>query len=114
MATIKYDHRKRLLTVSVHRAPGRRAGSKNPLAFEAVHAAYRKEIWEAAQKARVPVLNHEIRLSATFINPETPDLDNLLVALFRALDGGTGDKSMALLGDDGQIVGLREVDIWFQ
>ena len=114
MAVLKYDHRKRLLTVTVHRAPGRRAGSKNARAFEAVHAAYRKEIWAAAKAAGIPRINHQIRLSASFINPETPDLDNLLVALFRALDGKTGDRSMALLGDDGQIVGLRDVDIWFQ
>jgi hypothetical protein len=114
MAVLKYDHRKRLLDVTVWRAPGRRAGSKNPRAFEAVHAAYRKELWAAAQKARIPKLNHQIKVSARFINPETPDLDNLIVALFRALDGKTGDESMALLGDDGQIVGLKDVDIWFQ
>ena len=107
MAFLKYDHRKRLLSAIIHRAPGRRA-------HEAVLRQYRKEIWRAAQAERIPVLNHEIRLSATFINPETPDLDNLLVALFRALDGSTGDKSMALLGDDGQIVGLKDVDVWFQ
>jgi hypothetical protein len=107
MAYVKYDHRKRLLTVSVDRAPGRRA-------HEVAHKQFREEIWRAAQKAAVPVLNHEIKLSALFTNPESPDVDNLLVALCRALDGKTGDKSKALLGDDGQIVGLREVDVWFK
>lgn len=107
MAYVKYDHRKRLLTISVDRAPGRRA-------HDVAHTQFREEIWRDAKKAGVPVLNHEIKLSALFINPESPDIDNLLVALFRALDGKTGDKSKALLGDDGQIVGLREVDIWFQ
>ena len=107
MAILKYDHRKRMLSITVWRAPGRRA-------HEAVHAAFRKEIWDAAVKAAIPKLNHQIKLSVDFINPESPDVDNLLNGIFRALDGKTGDRRMALLGDDGQIVGLRNVDVWFQ
>ena len=52
---------------------------------------YRKALWEAGRETRIPApIRNNIELSATFINPTSPDLDNLLTALFQALDGKCG------------------------
>lgn len=102
---IQYDHRRRLLTFNIRGAPHRRIHRK-------VLEQYRVEIWRAAQSAGLSQMSHQISLSALFIDPTGPDLDNLLTALFQALDGKTG-KGPTLLKDDRQIVHLDQVGIMF-
>jgi hypothetical protein len=64
---------------------------------------YREELVAAARAAgmRFPI-RHAIELKALFINPCSPDLDRLHVALYQALDGKTL-RPPALLVDDGLI-----------
>lgn len=101
---LQYDHHRRLLTVNVRGAPHRRIHRK-------VLDQYRVEIWRAAQEAGLDrTMSHNISLSALFVDPTGPDLDNLLVALFQALDGKTG-KGPTLLKDDRQIVHLENIGI---
>jgi Holliday junction resolvase RusA-like endonuclease len=81
------------ITMMVHNAPHRRA-------HRAVLIAYRKALWEAWRAAgRSDTLDVPIDLYVTFIDPTGPDLDNLLTALFQALDGKTG-KGPTILADD--------------
>lgn len=102
---LDYDHKRRLLTVNVRGAPHRRIHRK-------VLEQYREKIWEAAQQAGLSQMSHQISLSALFIDPTGPDLDNLVTALFQALDGKTG-KGPTLLKDDRQIVFLEKIGIMF-
>lgn len=102
---LQYDHRRRLLTANVRGAPHRRIHRK-------VLEQYRVEIWRAAQEVGLEQMSHQISLSALFIDPTGPDLDNLVTALFQALDGKTG-KGPTLLKDDRQIVFLEKIGIMF-
>ena len=102
---LQYDHHRRLLTCTIRGAPHRRIHRK-------VLEQYRVEIWRAAQAAGLDQMSHQISLSALFIDPTGPDLDNLLTALFQALAGKTG-KGQTLLKDDRQIVFLDQVGIMF-
>jgi Holliday junction resolvase RusA-like endonuclease len=102
----EYDtkHATPLLRFYIHGAPHRRI-------HQAVLRQYRKAIWEAGREAKIPApLKRHVELSALFINPTSPDLDNLTTALFQALDGkcGTGPT---LLVDDRQIVLLKNIGI---
>jgi hypothetical protein len=69
------------LRLFVHDAPHRRA-------HRATHMAYRRVLDEAFRKAGVflPIMV-PVELHATFINPTSPDLGNVYLALERALDG---------------------------
>lgn len=100
---LEYDHRRRLLTATVRGAPHRRMHRK-------VLEQYREKLWAAAQEAGLDTMSHQINLSALFIDPTGPDLDNLVTALFQALDGKTG-KGPTLLKDDKQIVFLERIGI---
>ena len=103
---IQYLHPDRLLRVYVHGAPHRRQHRE-------VLRRYREEIWRAAEAAGIAdQIAHPITLSATFIDPTGPDLDNLVTALFQALDGKCG-KGPALLRDDRQIVFIEKTGILF-
>ena len=95
-----------LLRFIVHGAPHRRI-------HQAVLRQYRMAIWDVARDAKVPVpLRNHVELSALFINPTSPDLDNLLTALFQALDGKTG-KGPTVLADDRQIVYVKNLGFMF-
>jgi len=102
---MEYDHKRRLLTVFVHGAPHRRMHRK-------ILEQYRTEVWRAAQAAGIGPINHNISISAYFIDPSGPDVDNLITALFQALDGKTG-RGPALLKDDRQIVFIEKAGILF-
>lgn len=102
---LQYDHHRRLLTATVRGAPHRRIHRK-------VLEQYRIEIWRAAQAVGLDQMSHQISLSALFIDPTGPDLDNLITALFQALDGKTG-RGPTLLKDDRQIVFLERIGIMF-
>ena len=81
------------LRMFIHNAPHRRA-------HRAILVEYRKALWEAWRAAgHVDTLQLPVDLAVTFINPTGPDLDNLLTALFQALDGKTG-KGPTILADD--------------
>ena len=95
-----------LLRFYIHGAPHRRI-------HQTVLRQYRKAIWEAGREAKIPApLRNNIELSATFINPTSPDLDNLLTALFQALDGKCG-QGPTLLCDDRQIVFVKNLGLMF-
>jgi Holliday junction resolvase RusA-like endonuclease len=101
---IQYSHPRRLLRVYVHGAPHRRQHRE-------VLRRYREEIARAAEAAGiVGQIAHNVTLSATFVDPTGPDLDNLVMALFQALDGKCG-KGPALLRDDRQIVFIEKTGI---
>lgn len=102
---VQYDHRKRLLTVYVHGAPHRRIHRE-------VLKRYREELWKAAEENNIGQLSHQVNLSALFIDPTGPDLDNLITALFQALDGKCG-KGPTILKDDKQIVFIEKTGILF-
>jgi len=74
-----------LLRFFIHGAPHRRI-------HQAVLKQYRRALWDAGREAQIaaPLVNN-VELSATVISPTSrPDLDNLLTALFQALDGKLG------------------------
>jgi hypothetical protein len=85
-----------LLRFYIHGAPHRRI-------HEAVLRQYRKALWEAGREARIaaPIRNN-IELSATFINPTSPDLDK---SVDRVVPGPRRQvrAGIALLADDRQI-----------
>lgn len=91
------------LRMFIHNAPHRRM-------HHAVLSEYRKELWVAWKFALgdltdIPI-SESVDLDVTFINPLSPDLDNLITALFQALDGKTG-KGPTILKDDGLISSVR-------
>jgi hypothetical protein len=89
-----------LLRLYVHGAPHRRQ-------HVAVIHRYRDELVAAGRAAGLVLpIRHEIDLKVTFINPCSPDLDNLIVALYRAMDG-TSHAAPTLLDDDGLIQDVR-------
>ncbi len=84
------------LRMFIHDAPHRRQ-------HHAVLAEYRKELWAAWKAAgHVETLDRPVDLKITFINPASPDIDNLIVSTFQALDGKTG-KGPTILKDDALI-----------
>lgn len=90
-----------LLRFFIHGAPHRRI-------HQAVLKQYRRALWDAGREAQIPApLRNNVELSATFISPTSPDLDNLLTALFQALDGKCG-QGPTLLADDRQIVFVKK------
>lgn len=73
-----------VLRFYIHGAPHRRFLDKHP----SVVKAYRGMLREACNLNKVPIpISRPIMLSVHFINPTSPDLDNLILALCRALDG---------------------------
>lgn len=93
-----------LLSLIVHGAPHRR-----------VHVAtirqYREELRKACTAAGIATpINHEVDLWLMFIDPCSPDYDNLLVALYQAMDcstlNGTG-KTPGILKDDSNVGVIR-------
>ena len=85
-----------LLRLYIHGAPHRRQ-------HIATIARYRGELVAAGWAAGLELpIAHPIDLRVTFINPCSPDLDNLITALFRAMDG-TSHARPTLLSDDGLV-----------
>jgi len=103
---IRYNHHERHLQFFIHGAPHRRV-------HRAVLAKYREELWKAALDAGIKhTINHTVTVSANFIDPTGPDLDNLIVALWQALDGKTG-KGPTILADDRLIYRIKDMGIMF-
>jgi Holliday junction resolvase RusA-like endonuclease len=78
----------------------------------AVIQKYRETLKSAAEKIGLKTpIQHPLDLYVCFINPSSPDLDNLLMALYQALDGKTLRKP-ALLDDDGLICKVEMMKIF--
>jgi hypothetical protein len=87
-----------LLRIYAHDAPHRRQHYQ-------VIQKFREELVRAAQAANIKIpITHPVELYVLFVNPSSPDIDNAIVALYRALDG-TSLKGPAILEDDGLIIG---------
>jgi len=84
------------LTIAVHGAPHRR---QEPQVLQ----VYRDTIVAAALKKDISIpIDHIIDLDILFVDPTTPDLDNLITAFYRSVD----EKALngpSLMTDDGLI-----------
>lgn len=88
------------LNLFIHHAPHRRMHIR-------VIQQYREFIRAACNKAGISTpIETPIDLSVMFVDPASPDLDNLLTALYQAMDGNTL-KGPGILADDGLIHGVR-------
>jgi hypothetical protein len=106
IAEYDFDQATPLLRFFIHGAPHRRI-------HQAVLKQYRRALWDAGREAQIPApLRNNVELSANFISPTSPDLDNLLTALFQALDGKCG-QGPTLLADDRQIVFVKNLGLMF-
>lgn len=88
-----------LLNMSIHGAPHKRQN-------RSVIQRYREDLFTTAMrkigdKVDLPI-NHPISLKVLFTNPNSPDLDHVLEALYMALDGKTL-KGPSILVDDRHI-----------
>lgn len=65
---------------------------------------YRSDLYHAWKKLgyNAPI-DFPVDISVIFIDPCSPDLDNCLTALYRALDGKTWDPKPTVMTDDGLI-----------
>lgn len=96
-----------LLQLAIHDAPHRRM-------HHAVIQQYREYLMTACRAAKVPVpIDHPIDLAVMFVNPASPDLDNLITALYQAFDGKTL-KGPSVLTDDGLISEVKMSTYWPQ
>jgi hypothetical protein len=95
-----------LLRFFIHGAPHRRS-------HQAVLKQYRRALWDGGREAQIPAPPvNNVALSATVISPTSPDLDNLLTALFQALDGKCG-QGPTLVAGDRQIVFVKNLALMF-
>lgn len=93
-----------LLTLYIHDAPHRRMHRR-------VLQRYRNALFVAGLEAGLILpIDYPVDLNVTFVNPTSPDLDNLLTALYQAIDGNTL-RGPSLLADDGliQAVSMRKM-----
>ena len=87
-----------LLRLYIHGAPHRRQ-------HQAVLEDYRAELLAAAKAAKIPTpIDHRIALWVLFVDPCSPDYDNLLTALMQAMDGKAHRKPTVLRSDG--LIGL--------
>lgn len=95
--TKAFPHR---LQIWVHGAPHRRQSRE-------VLQTFRKKLNEAADAAGLEYpIEQPVDLYVLFVDPTTPDLDNSLTALYRAIDGKSL-KGKSLLKDDGLIFSVK-------
>lgn len=93
-----------LLVLVIHGAPHRRMHIR-------IIQAYRDEIRKACEAAGIVTpIDTTVDLKVHFIDPCSPDYDNLLTALYQAMDGATL-KPPGILTDDsliGEVKGLTK------
>ena len=95
-----------LLSIYVHDAPHRRMHYR-------VLGLYRDELTASAKAASITIpIKHPVALSVLFINPSSPDLDNLLTATFQAMDGAS-HRAPTVLADDSLIYCLEKVSKFY-
>lgn len=96
--SIKFDETQfpPVLHLSIHGAPHRRQDNE-------VLQEYRDTLYYECFSAGIPVpFDDVLDINILFVDPTTPDLDNLLTAFYRAVDG-KALKGHAILTDDGLI-----------
>lgn len=106
---VRYDHNSfpPIISLIIYDAPHRRM-------HRAVITQYREFLRQALLDAGVGMpINYPIDLQVNFVNPSSPDLDNLLMALFQAVDGKTL-KGNGILEDDGLIQKVTMVKFFNQ
>lgn len=85
-----------ILRLVIYDAPHRRVHHR-------IIQEYRGFLREACTKANILTpIDHPIDLYVNFVYPTSPDSDNLLTALYRAMDGKTM-KGPGILTDDGLV-----------
>jgi hypothetical protein len=100
-----------LLRLTIHGAPHRRITAPGPLATAqesraaaAIIDSYRVCLVLAGRRVGIfQPIQESIDLELTFIEPTSPDMDNLYVAFCQAADGGRFFGKKALLHDDSLI-----------
>ena len=96
-----------LLRLYVHGAPHRR---QHP----AVLDRYRLELLAAAKAAGISTpIDHRIALWVLFVDPCSPDFDNLLTATMQAMDGKAHYRKPTLLKDDGLIAMIDRLGVFY-
>jgi hypothetical protein len=91
-----------LFRLYIHNAPHRRM-------HRAVIQQYREKLRPAFMKLGEPLpIDYPIELSVVFVNPSSPDLGNLYLALEQAMDGQTLKKP-GILADDSLIQVVRHL-----
>jgi hypothetical protein len=93
-----------LLRLTIFGAPHKRM-------HDAILQQYREELVKAVRRTGQPTpIAHVVDLHLWFIDPTSPDYDNLLTALYRALDG-KALRGPSVLVDDGDCIGkIRHID----
>jgi len=84
-----------LLQLWIHDAPHRRMHIKTI-------QAYRRDIFTAVKKTSIGKelpIKHDIELEVLFVNPASPDLGNIYLALEQALDNKTLTKPGIVMDD---------------
>lgn len=90
-----------LLRMFIHGAPHRRMHIRVIKQYrEVLRAAFHEAGFETPYVGLID-------LSLFFINPTSPDYDNLLTALYQALDGATLGKGV--LRDDSQVFTIHKI-----
>jgi len=106
---VKLDEEKfpPLLSFVIYDAPHKRMHAK-------ILQQYREFLRMACWRVGIDTpIDGPVDLSVNFVNPTSPDLDNLLAALYRALDG-KALSGPGILTDDGNIQVLKDVRKFFQ
>jgi hypothetical protein len=92
-----------MLTLYIHGAPHKRQ-------HRAVLQEYREELLRAAHRgiaSQVDLpIEHDIELTILFTNPNSPDLDHLIEAVFMGMDGKSL-RGPSVLVDDRQIQAVK-------
>jgi Holliday junction resolvase RusA-like endonuclease len=103
------DQHPPLMRITIHGAPHRRmtsagelASTTDVMAAKRMLEAYRAALIFAGRRMgiRRPI-DYPLDLEITFVDPTSPDLDNLITAFYQAVDDEDGRP--ALLKDDGLI-----------
>lgn len=99
-------HEPHLLQMYIHGAPHRRA-------HIAVIRQYREKLREAFEAAKITTpIKYPVDLWLMFVDPCSPDYDNLLTALYQAMDNKTltgQGRTPGLLADDGNVGTIRHL-----
>jgi Holliday junction resolvase RusA-like endonuclease len=101
------DQHPPLMRITIHGAPHRRmtsagelASTTDVMAAKRMLEAYRAALIFAGRRMgiRRPI-DYPLDLEITFVDPTSPDLDNLITAFYQAVDDDTGKPALVL--DDG-------------
>lgn len=92
-----------LLRLYIHNAPHRRAAEKHHKVIE----EYRDELVAAAKASGIELpICVPLEVEALFVAPSSPDLDNVIMCLMRAMDG-TSHSKPTVLRDDGLVESIK-------